>query len=221
MLFRSVAQFLLAAQTGDPKSQTIVSVFYADGRELSKNYAEAYKWAHLAAVHGDPKGGLILDILVQKITGDHIFEGRKNAAALAIDEIEIILKAAEAGNDRAQIHMGTCYELGCGVAQNYTQAVHWYQKAANQGNSDAQTFLGLCYASGCGIQKDQSEAALWYQKAADQGHSSAAILFNSCLAGDKAGVIDYSDDFTDDVKWYRKAAEHGDATAQGRATFFL
>lgn len=154
-------------------------MFYADGRELSKNYAEAYKWAHLAAVHGDPKGGLILDILVQKITGDHIFEGRKNAAALARDEIEKIRTAAEAGNDRAQIHMGTCYELGCGAAQDYTQAVHWYRKAAEKRHANAQCNLALCYNKGKGVIQDFAEAVYWWRKAADQGHADAQYFLAS------------------------------------------
>ena len=38
-------------------------------------------------------------------------------------------KAAEQGNDVAQVILGTCYEDGKGVVKDLTEAEKWYRKA--------------------------------------------------------------------------------------------
>jgi TPR repeat protein len=37
-------------------------------------------------------------------------------------------KAAETGNSYAQNGVGTCYEFGYGIDQNFGEAKRWYQK---------------------------------------------------------------------------------------------
>lgn len=78
-----------------------------------------------------------------------------SAAAFAQGNTDIssVRKMAEAGNVKAQFHLGNCYYIGKGVAQNYTEAVKWYTKAAQQGHSDAQNNLGICYLEGLGVTK--------------------------------------------------------------------
>lgn len=60
------------------------------------------------------------------------------------------------------------YEQGQGVAQNYQQAVQWYQKAANQGHAKAQGNLGYMYKNGLGVAQNLKQARYWYTKAANQ-----------------------------------------------------
>jgi TPR repeat protein len=50
-------------------------------------------------------------------------------------------KAAKQGNVEAQSFLGLMYSEGLGVAQDYKQAVYWYQKAADQGYAEAQNNL--------------------------------------------------------------------------------
>ncbi len=50
-------------------------------------------------------------------------------------------KAAEQGDDLAQVLLGYSYKKGEGVTQDYTQAVYWFRKVAEQGNIIAQAFL--------------------------------------------------------------------------------
>ena len=65
----------------------------------------------------------------------------------------------------AQYNLGVMYYEGRGVAQNYQQALSWYQKAANQGVAGAQYNLGFfIYATGQGVAQDFQQAKAWWQK---------------------------------------------------------
>jgi hypothetical protein len=78
-----------------------------------------------------------------------------------------------------QFHLGTLYETGKGVPQDYTQAVLWYRKAAEQNLAIAQYRLGVLYANGVGVPLDKAQSAAWLQKAADQGYVYAQEMLGS------------------------------------------
>ena len=48
---------------------------------------------------------------------------------------------AEKGDADAQYALGSCYDSGRGVPQDYTEAVKWFHKAAEQGEAQAQGSL--------------------------------------------------------------------------------
>jgi len=79
------------------------------------------------------------------------------------------LDAAERGNPIAQFVLGTRYEQGEGVAQDYERAAYWYRKAAAQGDLNAQYNLGVLYFEGKGMAQDYEQAAHWFRKAAEHG----------------------------------------------------
>ena len=64
------------------------------------------------------------------------------------------LTIAGKGDARAQAHLGMMYEAGQGVAQDYAEALKYYQLAAVQGNAIAQTNIGRMYEHGRGMQAD-------------------------------------------------------------------
>jgi len=82
-------------------------------------------------------------------------------------------KAADQGDAQAQYNLGVMYDKGEGVAQNKTEAAHWYRKAADQGDAQAQYNLGVMYDKGEGVAQNKAEAVNWYRKAADQGDAQA------------------------------------------------
>lgn len=82
-------------------------------------------------------------------------------------------KEAHRGNAEAQVELGWFYQKGCGVKQDYAQALNWYRKAADQGNGNAQNRVGLFYENGWGVKQDNAEAMNWYRKAADRGDPEA------------------------------------------------
>lgn len=119
-------------------------------------------------------------------------------------------KAAEQGDAHAQATLGSMYNTGEGVPQDYAEAVKWYRKAAEQGNAYAQLNLGGMYQFGKGVPQDYVEAVKWYRKAAEQGYESAQLF----LGGMYDGGHGVSQDYVEAVKWYRKAAKQGNSLAQ-------
>jgi TPR repeat protein len=88
-------------------------------------------------------------------------------------------KAAEQGDAKAQVSLGSMYADGKGLARDYKQAVFWFQKATAQGDSSAQLNLGFMYEGGLGVAKDYKQAAFWYEKSAAQGNSIAMFSLYS------------------------------------------
>ena len=78
--------------------------------------------------------------------------------------------AAEQGNSEAQYNLGRIYRYGHGVAQDYKEAVKWYQLAAEQGNAEAQYNFGRMYRYGQGVEKNFDEACRLNKLASDQGN---------------------------------------------------
>ena len=72
--------------------------------------------------------------------GDKLFLEKNYTKAASL-----FRKAAEQGNDDAQLALGFLYETGKGVKQDYEQAAVWYRKAIKQGNSGAKNNLHLLY----------------------------------------------------------------------------
>ncbi len=63
-------------------------------------------------------------------------------------DIRTLRKQAEAGNANAQFNLGSMYETGSGVRQDYAEAAKWYRKAAERGDARAQYNL-IPVAIGC------------------------------------------------------------------------
>lgn len=93
-------------------------------------------------------------------------------------------KAATQGDSNAQLNLGACYEVGCGVAQNFQTAVHWYEKGAAQDNAMAQYHLAMCLRSGLGVTKDLKKAKDLFQRSAMQGYDQAQYLLSHWDSGE-------------------------------------
>jgi hypothetical protein len=117
---------------------------------------------------------------------------------------------ADQGNAGAQNNLGSMYENGERVPQDYEQAFVWYRKASDLGLAEAQANLGLMYATGRGVVQDSAQALVWLRKAAEQGIAEAQYTVGvMCEKGD--GV---AQDDAQAAVWYRKAAEQGNDRAQ-------
>ena len=82
-------------------------------------------------------------------------------------------KLAQKGDVESQYYLGTLYERGIGVAQNYTEAAKWYQRAAARGDADAKNNLGALYINGNGVPQDYVQAHMWFNLAAAEDNQSA------------------------------------------------
>jgi uncharacterized protein len=76
----------------------------------------------------------------------------------------------------AQVNLGSLYDYGRGVPQDFKMAVRWYRRSAEQGNDFAQRRLGLLYERGDGVPQDYVQAYMWYKLGAANGGRSGAVL---------------------------------------------
>lgn len=91
-----------------------------------------------------------------------------------------VLAKANAGDAAAQVQAGERYAQAAAAAtdrdaaaEDWKQAIAWFEKAAGQGNVAAEVHLADCYRDGRGVTRDKTRAAEWYRKAADQGDAGA------------------------------------------------
>ena len=107
----------------------------------------------------------------------------KGVRAEAIGEHELALKEfrflAERGHAEAQNKLGSFYQLGLGVIQNYKEAVTWYRKSSEQGDAFAQYNLGIMYINGLGVTQDNIYAHMWFNVSESIRHSYAATSRDS------------------------------------------
>lgn len=83
------------------------------------------------------------------------------------------LERAKKGNAEDQYALGLMALQGDGRAQNFGEAIKWFQAAAKQGHTGAELNMGMLYKNGRGVLQDHSQAAQWFQKAAVKGHTEA------------------------------------------------
>jgi TPR repeat protein len=91
----------------------------------------------------------------------------------AADYVKELKAKAEQGDAESQARLGSMYEFGQGLPQDYAEAVKWFRKAAEQGHAGAQNNLGTMYEFGQGLPQDYTEAVKWFRKAANQGEEIA------------------------------------------------
>ena len=80
---------------------------------------------------------------------------------------------AEAGDARAQYHLGDLYEDGRGVGRDTGAAADRYRQAAEQGHARAQNALAILTVEGRGVERDPVEAYTWFALAARSGNGFA------------------------------------------------
>ncbi|KAI9344299.1 kinase-like domain-containing protein [Obelidium mucronatum] len=124
--------------------------------------------------------------------------------------VQLLSKAANQGNAKAQYNLGVMYYYGIGVNKSYPKAVELYTLAANQGDADAQTALGYSYQYGQGVVKDYTKAVEWYTLAANQGHANGQFKLGR-MYRDGEGVACNNPKA---VELFTLAANQGDVYAQ-------
>jgi uncharacterized protein len=84
---------------------------------------------------------------------------------------------ADQGGAQAQFFLGTMYENGKGVTQDYKEAMRWYRLAADYPGYGVPMYaLGSMYAKGRGVAQDYVRAYTWYDLAAASGDPVGGML---------------------------------------------
>lgn len=115
--------------------------------------------------------------------------------------IKSLAIAANKGDSKAQVTLGSIYYEGIIIKQDFEEAVKWYTKAAMQGQAEAQTLLAGMYLFSLGVNQDYGKAIKWYTKAAEQGQAEAQSYLGD-MHYDGVGV---QQDYEKAAKWYAKA----------------
>lgn len=126
------------------------------------------------------------------------------------DAVDEMTRLAQSGNANFQYNLARCYDKGFKVAQDYKQALYWYQKAAEQGHDKAANNLGCMYLDGRGVAQDYEKAAYWLELSA-QKNDTLAILNLGCMYedGNLGGASNYDKAF----EYYQRADKLGCAPA--------
>jgi TPR repeat protein len=112
---------------------------------------------------------------------------------------------ADAGDAKAEFHLGRMYALGQGVGQDPGQAVAWYRKAAKHGDAEAEFVLGVMFLDRTGAPRE--EALVWLRKAADKGVFNAQFRLGMMYAKGAAGM---AQDLIAARMWLSLAAERAE-----------
>ena len=126
-----------------------------------------------------------------------------------------IEKAAYLGFPKAQVKMGSAYEL-CELGCDFSPALslHYNALAARQGEPEAEMAISKWFLCGYdGVFEKNEELAFTYaQRAARSGLSTAEFAIGYFY---EIGMY-VPVELTEARKWYAKAAEHGNKDAAGR-----
>ena len=124
-------------ERNDAGAQCLLGVFYAEGRGVEQNYAEAVKWFRKAAKDSKHRKGMSG---AKCRLGDCYAEGH-GVKQDWNEAVKWYRLAAEEDNRFAQRKLGDCYAEGHGVVQDLSEAAKWYRRAAENGDEEAQKAL--------------------------------------------------------------------------------
>jgi TPR repeat protein len=102
--------------------------------------------------------------------------------------MRLLRPLADAGDAKAEFHLGRMYALGQGVGQDPRQAVAWYRKAAEHGDAEAEFVLGVMSLDRSGASQDAGQAVAWLRKAADKGVLNAQFRLGMMYARGASGL---------------------------------
>jgi TPR repeat protein len=133
--------------------------------------------------------------------------------------VALCKEAARAGDNEAQLALGSAYLKGAPVTRDPAEARKWYELAAKQNPLTAARKLGELYASGEGGKRDTKKALELWSAAEKAGDQAACILmadqlFSEMTGGRKPGPGTYAFKGGVPVKdievvelWYQAALE--------------
>ncbi len=163
-----------AADQGHAQAQCALAQWHPEELGGTHDSVTALTWYAKAAVQGHADAQYSLAQML-----------KDQSDSLAV---ELITRAAAAGQAQAQTAMGDRYAHGNGVAQNWFEACRWYDMAAQQGDARAQCALAVCYAEGRGVKKNLAHAFIWFEKAAAQNLPQAQWSLGELYATGLPGV---------------------------------
>ena len=199
-LNKAFTYLLRSAKLGFGKARNLVGDCYYEGTGVIQNYEQAAEWYKLAMdennnssaahslgfmyLHGDGVAKNVYDAYdCFKFAADRgVWQAQRLVAdAYVAGDIwgrdyekarEWMLKAAEAGDPRAQVALGRYYVSDFGFDSD-EQSFHWFMEAAKQGFAEAERIVGQAYLNDFAVDYNEKEANKWLSLAVEHGDALA------------------------------------------------
>lgn len=120
------------------------------------------------------------------------------------------LSVKKDNNPYAQSWIGTIYDKGYGVPENYKLAFKWFSLAAEQGDVYSIGKIGWHYMEGRGVAQNDEEAVKWFRKGAELGDAYSQERLGWYYAEGLGGL---KQDWNKSFEWTLKAARQEDVYA--------
>lgn len=162
----STNDLMASATRGDSAARLSLAYRYRDGKGVKKDYAEAMRWAHLAADQGDAAA--------MDFVGWMFFSG------LGVEHNPTIaagyFKAAAGSSAQAAWNLGQCYFGSQGVDQDIPKALEVWTKAAAMGHRRAASTAAMVYLEGEGVPPDPVRARKLAERAVELNDPSGFVV---------------------------------------------
>lgn len=188
---KAVAIFQDFAKRGDARALSYLGICSVEGRGVAQNLQTGFELIARAAQQKDPDGLAYLGICFEKAI--QVREDRAQALAFYKESAELgsavgmvrlglylsiagkseeaatwFEKSAHLGNAQGMYWLASLYQTGKGMAQNSSQAAHYYRMAALNGHADAMAEVALYSLYGARPSPTEvSQAISWLHKGAD------------------------------------------------------
>ena len=211
--------FAKAAEAGNVQAMSELVRLYETGSGVTRDMVKADEWQKRSKARSEAvKLERVWKIAradearwMAKTSQANAVADGKGPAGMGTIDVAALKRAAENGDEGAQLVLGALLASGDGVQRDEKAALDWFEKAADAQNARAQAVLGELYAMGWGgLKKDPAQAAKWMEKAALGNLVVAKARWGSMLSKGK-GV---KQDAQKGLDWYVQAAQEGDGRAR-------
>lgn len=162
-----------AANEGNAEAQYSLGNMLYQGSGCDKNDMLAIYWIKKSLETLDEPFIYLTLSMILANSEDETVNDEKQA-------FKYINKAVELGDKTAINILGTFYEKGLGVKQDYNKAFDCYFKAYENGVEASYINVGACFQYGCGVEKNLREAAKFYMMGANCGNKYCLNALGMC-----------------------------------------
>ena len=169
------------AKDGDLEAQLTLGKMYAEGKIVSKDYAESMRWYKKAAEQNDETAIFSIASLYA--------QGGPNVETDYSLAVKWFKKLADKGNEAAVLGIAGLYmNGGPNLTQDYRVALTWYEKAAYDGNkTGANRIAQLYFTGGPNLTQSYYNAYVWCC-VAEMAEKSGAATAGLVLFGGVAAI---------------------------------
>lgn len=125
-------------------------------------------------------------------------------------------KSAQTGNAEALLILGTFYDKGKEVEQNWEKALKYYTEAADKGLTEAEFNIASMYYAGEGVEQSYAKAAQWFEKSALNGNPKSAFNLGAMYYNGDG----LKQDESQAKYWFKVSARNGNPAAALVMKFF-